>query len=142
VVTAYRGSVLGGEGRDPTGDTERDRTTHRFSISSSFVPPFGLSERLTGPVQLSVIASYGSERECRVPRSRPQCVAFVDQINRALSISMITRVRDFQLGFQTSYTDRRSFVGRRTGSTQFQLGIFGQFLFEAGRFAGGGFPGR
>ncbi len=142
VVTAYRGSVLDGEGRDPTGDTERDRTTHRFSISSSFVPPFGLSERLTGPVQLSVIASYGSERECRVPRSRPQCVAFVDQINRALSMSMNTRVADFQLGFQASYTDRRSFVGRRTGSTQFQLGIFGQFLFEAGRFAGGGFPER
>ena len=57
-------------------------------------------------------------------------------------MSMNTRVADFRLGFQASYTDRRSFVGRRTGSTQFQLGIFGQFLFEAGRFAGGGFPER
>ncbi len=140
VVTSYRGSLLDGEGKDPTGDTERGRTTHRVSVSSSFVPPFGLSARLSGPVQLSVIASYGAERECRVPRGRPECVPFVDQINRALSLSLNTRVSDFQLGLQGSYTDRRSFVGRRTGSTQFQLGIFGQFLFEAGRFRETGFP--
>lgn len=140
LVTAYRGSLLDGEGQDPTGDTERDRVTHRVSFSSSFLPPFGLSERLSGPVQLSVIASYGAERECRVPRSRPECVPFVDQINRALSLSMDTRLSDFQLGIQASYTDRRSFVGRRQGSTQFQLGIFGTFLFEAGRI-GDGFPG-
>jgi len=142
LVTAYRGSLLDGDGEDPTGDTERDRRTHRVSLTSSFLPPFGLADRTGGPVRISVIASYTSERECRVPRSRPDCVAFVDQINRALSVAMDTRVSDFQVGLQAGYTDRRSFVGRRQGSTQFQLSLYGQFLFEAGRFAGGGgFPG-
>ena len=56
---------------------------------------------------------------------------------------MSTTMSDFQVGLQASYTDRRSFVGRRAGSTQFQLSLFGQFLFEAGRLpaVGGGFPG-
>ncbi|HSG48064.1 MAG TPA: hypothetical protein VLA43_09650, partial [Longimicrobiales bacterium] len=142
LVTSYRGSLLTGDGVDPTGDTERDRATHRVSVTSSFLPPFGLATRTSGPVRISVIASYASERECRVPRNRPECVAFVDQINRALSVSLDTQVSDFQVGLQAGYTDRRSFVGRRAGSTQFQLSLFGQFLFEAGRFAGGGgFPG-
>ncbi|MDT8341201.1 MAG: hypothetical protein RQ751_06785 [Longimicrobiales bacterium] len=141
LVTSYRGSVLDGDGEDPTGDTERDRVTHRFSITSSFLPPLGLGGPTPGPVRVSVIASYTAERECRVPRAREDCVAFVDQLNRALSLAMDTRLSDFQVGLQAGYTDRRSFVGRRVGSTQFQLSLFGQFLFEGGRFAdGGGFP--
>ena len=141
VVTAYRGSLLLGDGQDPTGDTERDRNSHRLSLSSSFLPPFGWGAGQ--PVRVSFIGSYGAERECRVPRSRVDCVAFVDQINRALSVAMDTRVSDVLVGVQASFTDRRSFVGRRTGSTQFQLSVFGQFLFEAGNFLGqgGGFPG-
>jgi hypothetical protein len=31
-----------------------------------------------------------------------------------------------------SYDDRQSFVGQQTGSTQFQLGLFGQLQFSAG----------
>jgi hypothetical protein len=112
------------------------------SVSSSFVPPFGLAAGLSGPVRLSFIGSYGSERECRVPRARTECVPFIDQINRALSLALDTRVRDMLVGLQASFTDRRSFIGRRTGSTQFQLSVFGQFLFEAGNVLGqGGFPG-
>jgi hypothetical protein len=142
VVTAYRGSILSGEGEDPTGDTERDRNTHRVSVSSSFAPPFGLAAGVSGPVRLSFIGSYGAERECRVPRARTECVPFIDQINRALSLALDTRVRDVMVGLQASFTDRRSFIGRRTGSTQFQLSVFGQFLFEAGDVLGdGGFPG-
>jgi hypothetical protein len=141
VVTSYRGSLLDGEGRDPTGDTERERVNHRISFTSTFLPPFGVGGPGVRPVQFSLIGSYQGERECRVPRGRAECVPFVDQINRAISATLDTRVRDFQVGIQASLTDRRSFIGRRFGSTQFQLGIFGQFLIEAGRFAGGGgFP--
>ncbi|MEJ2540164.1 MAG: hypothetical protein P8188_09360 [Gemmatimonadota bacterium] len=143
VVTSYRGSLLAGEGKDPTGDTERGRALHRVSVTSSFAPPFGLGAGLGSPVRLSLIGSYGSERECRVPRARTECVAFVDQINRALSLALDTRVQDVLVGLQASFTDRRSFIGRRIGSTQFQLSVFGQFLLEAGNLLGqgGAFPG-
>jgi hypothetical protein len=142
VVTSYRGSLLTGDGEDPTGDTERDRVNHRLSVSSQFVPPLGIATGLSGPVRLSFIGSYGAERECRVPRARTECVPFIDQINRALSLALDTRVQDVMVGLQASFTDRRSYIGRRTGSTQFQLSVFGQFLFEAGRSLGPvGFPG-
>ena len=84
------------------------------------------------PVQLSVVFSYVAERECRVPAAREACVPFVDQINRALSLTLDTRVGDLQLGLQGTWTDRRSFIGQRQGATLFQLGLFGQFLIEAG----------
>jgi len=50
---------------------------------------------------------------------------------------MDTRVRDFEVGLQASFTDRQSFVGQRTGSTQFQVGLYGQFVFQAGGAAPG-----
>jgi len=37
------------------------------------------------------------------------------------------------LGLNVSFVDRQSFVGQRSGSTQLQLGLFGQFMFEAGQ---------
>ena len=37
------------------------------------------------------------------------------------------------LGLNASFVDRQSFVGQRSGSTQLQVGLFGQFMFEAGR---------
>jgi hypothetical protein len=147
LTTGYRGNVETGEGEDPTGDTERDRITHRISVSSAFLPPFGIGRggrEPPAPVRLSVLASYVAERECRVPRARPQCVPFIDQLNRSLTLTLDTRVSGLEVGLQGSYTDRRSFIGQRRGFTQLQVGIFGQFLIEAGalgRLAPPGFPG-
>jgi len=132
LVTSYRGSLLDGTGRDPTGDTERDRDTHRIAASSVIALPALLSVDLADPLRISLIGTYVGERECRVQRAGTECVAFVDQINRGLSFTMDTRVRDFEVGLQASYTDRQSFVGQRTGSTQFQVGLYGQFVFQAG----------
>ena len=137
LVTSYRGSLLDGTGRDPTGDTERDRATHRVAASSVIALPTLLSVDLADPLRVSLIATYVGERECRVQRARTECVAFVDQVNRGLSFTMDTRVRDFEVGLQASFTDRQSFVGQRTGSTQFQVGLYGQFVFQAGGAAGG-----
>jgi hypothetical protein len=39
-----------------------------------------------------------------------------------------------EVGVHLTYTSRRSFVGRHDGSTQFQLGLFGQFIFNSGTF--------
>jgi hypothetical protein len=41
------------------------------------------------------------------------------------------------MGFQMSYNDHKSFIGLRSGSSQFQLGLFGEFNFEAGNAMGG-----
>lgn len=139
LVTRYRGTVQRGDGSDPTGDTERDRTNHAIQIQSAFLPPLGMADRFDRPVQMTVGMSYTSERECRASRARQECVAFVDQLSRVVSITLDTEINDFEIGLQGSWTDRQSFVGQRTGSTQFQLGIFGQFLLEAGRFGPNGF---
>jgi hypothetical protein len=47
-------------------------------------------------------------------------------------MSLNTSVGGFEFGLQVSYDDRQSFVGQQTGSTQFQIGIFGQLDFAAG----------
>ena len=47
-------------------------------------------------------------------------------------MTLDTEVGGFEVGLQMSYDDRQSFVGQRTGSTQFQLGLFGQLEFSAG----------
>jgi hypothetical protein len=59
-------------------------------------------------------------------------VAFVDQITRTASMALDTSVGGFEFGLQLSFDDRQSFVGQRTGSTQLQLGLFGQLDVSAG----------
>jgi len=132
LVTSYRGAFRAGRGVDPTGDTERDRSEHRITVSSLFVPPGRLARRLDRAVRLSLIAGYTSERECRTTTARQECVAFLDQILRSVNLSLDTSVSGFEMGVQMSYDDRQSFVGQRTGSTQFQLMIWGQLQFSAG----------
>ena len=131
-TTGYRGSFRVGEGRDPTGGTDRDRTSHTLSLSAALAPPALLSDRFDRPLQVSLLVNYISERECRASAGRTDCVAFIDQLNRSAGLTLDTGTGSFQVGLQASITDRQSFVGQRTGSTQFQLGLFGQFLFEAG----------
>jgi hypothetical protein len=136
VSTTYRGSYVDGEGEDPTGDTERRRRSHLLSLTSSFSPPEKFAERLQEPIQLTFGYQYTSQTDCRATAGRESCTAFMDQIIQSLNLTLDTVVSSLQVGLQLSYTDRQSFVGRRNGSTQFQLGFFGQFLFENGEFTG------
>jgi hypothetical protein len=128
----YTGSLRTGKGIDPTGNTEREENLHSLSLNSSFLAPAWLGVDPDRQVQLAAIASYQDGRECRVSRFRSGCVAFVDQITRALSLRLSTDVSGFDVGLQGSWNERQSFVGRRLGSTQFQLSLTGQFLFQAG----------
>jgi hypothetical protein len=73
------------------------------------------------------------ERDCREVMVRAGCVAFVDQLNRSLSLALDTRLAGLEVGLNGGYVNRQSFVGQRTGSTQLQIGLFGQFLFELGQ---------
>lgn len=132
LVTAYQGSVRRGRATDATGDTEREEMTHRISVRSRWDAAGFLAGRIDRPIELAVLAGYVAERDCRVTRTGGPCVAFVDQIRRTLSVSLDTGAGDFSLGFQVSFDDRQSFVGQRTGSTQLQLGFYGQLEFSAG----------
>jgi hypothetical protein len=44
-----------------------------------------------------------------------------------------TMVRDLSVGLQMSYSSRNSLVGTHNGTSQFQLGLFGNFQMKAGR---------
>ncbi len=132
LTTTYRGSFRDGRGTDPTGDTEREQQTHRFSLSSQLLPWGGLAQRLDRPIQLTVIGTFVRERNCRKPVAGDECVAFLDQLIRSASFTLNTSLRGLELGVQVSYDDRQSFVGQQTGSAQLQVGIFGQLDFAAG----------
>ncbi|MEQ8330185.1 MAG: cell surface protein SprA [Longimicrobiales bacterium] len=139
LVTAYRGAFQAGTSRDPTGDTEQVENTHRLSVSSTFTPPPWVARSLSRPVRMALQVSYIAQRDCRATAAREECVPFVDQLRRSLSLTLDTAVRGFEVGMNMSYDQRQSFVGQKTGSTQFQLGIFGQLEFSAGVLPGGPF---
>ena len=130
---SYRGSLRAGEGKDPTGETQRDRSTHRVAFSSTVAVPRWLPFVFDRPIRASVVWGYIAERDCRQVSGLSSCVAFVDQLNRSLNLSVDTRIAGVDLGLNASFVDRQSFVGQRSGSTQLQLGLFGQFMFEAGQ---------
>jgi hypothetical protein len=132
LVTSYQGAVRVGRGEDPTGETEREERSHRVSVRSQLLPPDWLARRLDRPVSVSLLAAFTSERTCRNTSAGSECVAFLDQIGRSLNLSLDTSVGGFAVGMQVSFDDRQSFVGRRTGSTQFQVGVFGQLNFTGG----------
>jgi hypothetical protein len=135
-ITRYRASFRSGDGRDPTGGTQRDRETHTLTISSALRPPFGIARQLTRPLQLTVILSQLWDQECRATVTRLECVPFIDQVDRSIGVTLGAVLQGLEVGLQSSYTDRQSNVGQQTGSTRFQLGLYGQFLFEAGVLPG------
>lgn len=138
LVTTYRGAFRTGTGVDPTGDTERDLVSHRVSVSSQLLPPGAIARRLDRPIRLSFIGAYRSELNCRITVGGDECVAFIDTVTRTASLALDTSVGGFEFGIQLSYDDRQSFVGQQTGSTQFQVGLFGQLDFAAGTLPLGG----
>ena len=134
LVTSYRGAWRDGSGVDPTGDTRREERNHRISLNTQLLLAGGLSERLDRPISLSVIGAYRSERNCRITVAGEDCVPFVDQVLRTASVQADTSLRGFSFGLQISYDDRQSFIGQQTGSTQFQVGLFGQLDFGTAAF--------
>jgi hypothetical protein len=134
ITTRYQGSVARGEGEDPTGGTRSRRFSHTFLLSSSLADPPFLGRRLDGPLRLSMGYQYSSQLDCRIPEGKKGCVAFVDFLNRSVNLTLDTVILPLEVGLHFTYTNRRSFVGQHDGSTQFQLGLFGEFLFDSGVF--------
>jgi hypothetical protein len=132
LVTSYQGAFRAGQGEDPTGETERDEWSHRVSLTSQLLPTGFFSGRFDRPVNLALLGALTSERLCRDTSAKQECVDFVDQVRRTLSLSLETGVRGLSVGLQMSLDDRQSYVGQESGSTQFQVGIFGQLDLSGG----------
>ena len=128
----YRGRLGRGESSDPTGDTRRRAESHSVTISARLTSPLRSFRSRGAPMRIVLDASYADELQCRVAGGRATCVSFIDQLERSASVSLDSQVRDFQLGVRLRYLDRRSFVGRRAGTTQLQLNVFGHFLLTPG----------
>ncbi|MDE2752177.1 MAG: hypothetical protein OXI83_06335, partial [Gemmatimonadota bacterium] len=135
---SYQGRVNRGESRDPTGDTRREANTHSLAASARFRSPLRTFRERGEPLRVTLNLRYLDEVQCRIAGIDSACTAFIDQLERDVSLSVDSAVQDFQLGVRLRYLDRRSFVGLRAGSTQFQLNIFGRFLLTSALLSQGG----
>jgi hypothetical protein len=131
ITTRYSGSLSHGDGEDPTGDTRTERQSHTFVLSSVLEEPPLLGSHLDAPLRVSFGYRYSSDLNCRVPKGQESCIPFVDYLNRSLSLTLDTVITPLRVGLHMTYTDRQSFVGLHDGATQFQLGIFGEFLIDS-----------
>lgn len=139
MALAYLGTRTAGDGRDPTGTTAQDASSHSVDLSGRVELPGGLGDRLPEPIRLSVTYDYEQERQVRRTGPEPETstpTAFVDYLNRRVYVSASTLVARMDIGLQISYVDRRTFIGTQVGSSQFRLGLFGQFNMRAGREVG------
>ena len=137
LTTSYTGTIVDGTSTDPTGDAEQDRVNHSLRMSGSFQPPGFLGDKFQSPFQMSLILSDDTQRHCRHTAAGSTlgggCVPFVDTSTRSANLTLDTILSDLTVGLRLSYTARDNHVGTRAGSNQFQLGLFGQFNFTAGR---------
>ena len=139
MALAYLGTRTLGDGRDPTGTTEQTRRSHSFDLSGRVELPGRLGQRLAEPVRVSITYDYEQERQVRRTGPRPEAsppTPFIDFLNRRVYLSASTLIARMDIGLQISYVDRRTFIGTQVGSSQFRLGLFGQFNMQAGRGLG------
>ncbi len=136
VTASYSGSITVGESTDPTGRAEQDRANHSLRVAGVFQPPGFLRPRISQPIQTMLLLSSDVQRQCRFrlqPDQASQCVPFIDATTRTVNLTIDTNLSDLLVGVRLSWTDRQSQVGTRSGSSQFQLALFGQFNFSAGQ---------
>jgi hypothetical protein len=135
---SYNGLWSRGRASDPTGETQQVERRHSVQLAGSFVAPRWLRDRIPAPVNVALRYGIQDQEQCRIQAGTfGPCIPFVDLVQRQFSLTLDTVISQLNVGFQMSYDDRQSYVGLRSGSSQFQLGLFGEFTFEAGTFAGG-----
>ncbi|MEJ2501924.1 MAG: hypothetical protein P8177_01190, partial [Gemmatimonadota bacterium] len=137
---SYVGSLTLADGEDPTGTTDRTSMAHALSLSGRFDAPRPLRGAIPEPVRMSFSYDYQELSQRRLVASRigkEDPTPFIDHINRRVNLTLSSLVSQIDVGVQASWIDRLSYIGKRPGSSQFQLGIFGQFNLQAGSFPGG-----
>ncbi|HUG42589.1 MAG TPA: cell surface protein SprA [Longimicrobiales bacterium] len=137
IGVSYIGAFTRGDGRDPTGTTTQDALTHGVDLTGRFRLPGPFRSRFPDPFRLVLGYDYQAQSQCRKGAGTPAalpCTPFVDFLNRRMNLTLSTLVSQLDVGLQVSYVDRRNFIGIQAGSSQFQLGLFGQFNIQAGSF--------
>ena len=136
VGLSYIGTFTDGDGHDPTGRTGQRALTHGVDLTGRFMAPGALRDRFPEPMRVTMAYDYQAQRQCRVASVRPgeACTPFVDFLNRRLNLTLSTLVSQVDLGLQVSYVDRRNFIGIQAGSSELQVGVFGEFNIQAGSF--------
>jgi hypothetical protein len=132
---SWIGSITTGEGEDPTGFTRQRSMTQAVGITGRMATPDVLRQVIPEPLRVSFSYDYQEQEQSRVIASRlgiEDFTSFIDHINRRVNLTVSSLVSRMDVGLQASYVDRRSFIGVRAGSSQFQLGLFGQFTMNAG----------
>ena len=140
ISASYSGSVMAGSSTDPTGRAQEDRANHSVRLGGRLQPPAFLQPRISQPIQTSLILSLDSQQQCRFrlqPGQETECVPYIDTVTRTVNLTVDTNLTDMLVGLRLGYTGRQSHVGTRTGSSQFQLALFGQFNISAGQMPGG-----
>jgi hypothetical protein len=142
VTASYRGTLSFGETLDPTGDARSGGYQHDITVSGSLQPPARWRGSLEHPILVSVQYADQRQRQCRYGghfvtgvTSSVGCVAFLELDTRSANARVETRMADVDVGLLLNYVARQSHVGLRDGTSQFQVGLYGRFNFEAGRMS-------
>jgi len=140
VSGSYNGFVGAARVLDPTGAVEQELAQHSVHLAGQIEGPESWRESLEAPLRIALSFTIQSRRQCRIPAGtgNKECVPYVDLVNRQLALTLDTIISQLNVGLQMSFNDRKSFVGLRSGSSQFQLALYGEFNVEGGKFAGGG----
>ena len=107
--------------------TELQTRSHSLTVAASFLPPNLIAQHLDRPITTALSLRFNADRNCRLTVGQGACVAFLDEIRREFNLRLDTAVDRMVLIVQMSFTDRQSFVGLGTGSTQFHFGVAGRF---------------
>jgi hypothetical protein len=147
ILATYTGTWIDGEKDDPTGDVQTDGFNHTVTFSGTFRPPAGMA-KMDQPIRTQLSLSQNTSMQCRFRQlgataDETQCIPYIDFRNRTFNFTLDTYVKEMIVGLQMSYTGRQDYVGVRRGSSQFQLGLFGEFNLNVGQLptaAPGGVP--
>jgi hypothetical protein len=132
---SYRAAFSSGEHLDPTGNVESGGRQQDLGVTGVFQPPESWRERLSGPITTRLSYAEQQQSQCRYNATLAQldgCIAFLDLGTRSANFTIESILSDITVGALLSYTARQNQVGTRTGSTQFQFGLYGRFNFTAG----------
>ncbi|MGD2154906.1 MAG: hypothetical protein PVG79_16700, partial [Gemmatimonadales bacterium] len=120
-----------------------DQIGHTFQVTGQ-LRPLSTTGRFRNPIRVSLRFSQNDQNQCRRLGSSlvglpplpgadlPTCEPFTDLVIRDLGLTVNTDVTPFVVGLQAFWRDTQSELGQRLGSTQLEISIFGQFLFETG----------
>lgn len=129
---------------DPTGVSRGDNTNHTVQVTAQFDSPVR-SGTFSNPIRASLRFTQSDRKECRqlggVGSRQPgdellagtfECEPFTDLRTQNVELTVDTDMNPFVIGLQGSWRNQQSNLGERPGSTQLEISLFGQFLFQTG----------